>query len=85
MNPVMEVNAEKRRAQIRMTFDGGAVLVLCAKHFKIKADGVDGQVWQGDLHLTKNQVIVDTVNEALGVDSLTPGVDLGQIRVTIKK
>lgn len=85
MNPVMEVNAEKRRAQIRMTFDGGAVLVLYAKHFKIKADGVDGQVWQGDLHLTKNQVIVDTVNEAQGVDSLTPGVGLGQIRVTIKK
>lgn len=85
MDPVIEVNADKKRARVSMTFDDGSVKVFFAKHFKVKADGVDGQVWQGDLHLTKNQVIVDTINEALGVDSLEPGMGLGQIRVTIKK
>lgn len=85
MDPVIEVNADKKKARVTMTFDDGSVQVFYAKHFKVKADGVDGQVWQGDLHLTKNQVIVDTVNQALGVDSLEPGMGLGQIRVTIKK
>jgi hypothetical protein len=85
MDPVIEVNAEKKRARVTMTFDNGSVQVFYAKHFKVKADGPDGQVWQGNLHLTKNQVIVDTVNEALGVDSLEPGLGLGQIRVTIRK
>jgi hypothetical protein len=85
MDPVMEVNAEKKKARITMTYDDGSVNVFYAKHFKVKADGVDGQVWQGNLHLTKNQVTVDTINQALGVDSLEPGMGLGQIRVTIKK
>ncbi len=84
-NPVMEVNADKKRARITMTYDDGSVNVFYAKHFKVKADGVDGQVWQGNLHLTKNQVTVDTINQALGVKSLEPGMGLGQIRVTIKK
>jgi hypothetical protein len=42
-------------------------------------------VWQGALHLTKNKTVVETLNLLLGADSLTPGLGLGQIRVTIKK
>jgi len=84
-NPVITVNAAKKTATIRMAFAGTTVQVFTAKHFKVKADGVDGQVWQGDLHLTNDKVVVKTLNEALGVNTLTPGVGLGQIRVTIKK
>ena len=84
-NPVITVNAGKKTATIRMAFAGTMVQVFTAKHFKVKADGVDGQVWQGDLHLTNDKVVVKTLNEALGVNTLKPGVGLGQIRVTIKK
>lgn len=84
-NPIITVNAAKKTATIRMAFAGTTVQVFTAKHFKVKADGVDGQVWQGDLHLTNDKVVVKTLNEALGVNTLTPGVGLGQIRVTIKK
>ena len=83
-NPVITVNAAKKTAKIRMAFLGTQVEVFTAKHFKVKADGVDGQVWQGDLHLTKDKTVVKTLNEALGVNTLTPDVGLGQIRVTIK-
>ena len=84
-NPIITVNVAKKTAKIRMAFAGTTVEVFTAKHFKVKADGVDGQVWQGDLHLTKDKVVVKTLNDALGVDSLTPDLGLGQIRVTIKK
>ena len=84
-NPIITVNATKKTAKVRMAFNGTKVEVFTAKHFKVKADGVDGQVWQGDLHLTKDKVVVTALSEALGVDTLTPGVGLGQIRVTIKK
>ena len=84
-NPIITVNAAKKTATIRMAFAGTTVQVFTAKHFKVKADGVDGQVWQGDLHLTKDKVVVKTLNEALGVNTLTPDLGLGQIRVTIKK
>jgi len=84
-NPVITVNAAKKTAKVRMAFAGTMVEVFTAKHFKVKADGVDGQMWQGDLHLTKDKVVVKTLNDALGVDSLTPDLGLGQIRVTIKK
>lgn len=84
-NPIITVNAAKKTATIRMAFAGTTVQVFTAKHFKVKADGVDGQVWQGDLHLTKDKVVVKTLNDALGVNTLTPDLGLGQIRVTIKK
>lgn len=84
-NPVIDVKAKKKRAKIAFSAGASGILVFYAKHFKIKADGVDGQVWQGNLHLVKNQGTVDIINEQLGVDSLTPGMGLGQIRVTIRK
>lgn len=84
-NPTMKVNADKKRASITMQFEDGRIPVFYVKHFKIKADGVGGQVWQGNLHLTKNQTVVDTLNELLGADSLTPGLGLGQLRTTIRK
>lgn len=85
MDPIITVNADKKRATITMAFEDGRIPVFYAKHFKIKADGVDGQVWQGNLHLTKNKTVVATLNELLGANSLTPGLGLGQIRVTIRK
>jgi hypothetical protein len=85
MDPILTVNADKKRATITMTFEDGRIPVFYAKHFKIKADGVGGQVWQGNLHVTNNKTVVETLNQLLGVDSLTPGLGLGQIRVTIKK
>lgn len=83
-NPVMSINVAKKTAKITMTFEGGSVPVFTAKHFKTKADGPNGTVWQGDLHLTTNKTVVASLNLSLGVDSLTPGMGLGQIRVTIK-
>ena len=58
-NPVITVNAAKKTAIVRMAFQGTMVKVFTAKHFKNKADGVDGQVWQGDLHLTNDKVIAE--------------------------
>jgi len=84
-NPIITVLADKKKAIVRMAYAGTKVEVFKAKHFTIKADGVDGQVWQGDLHLTKDKTVVKLMNEALGVNSLTPDLGLGQIRVTIKK
>ena len=85
MDPIITINAAKKTAKITMTFEDGRIPVFTAKHFKVKANGVDGQVWQGDLHLTNNKTVVETLNLLLGVDSLTPGLGLGQIRVTVKK
>jgi hypothetical protein len=85
MKPTLKVNAAKKRATITVEFEDGRIPLFYVKHFKVKADGVDGQVWQGNLHLTKNKTVVDTLNEIMGVDSLTPGLGLGQLRTTIRK
>ena len=84
MDPIITINTAKKTAQITMTFEDGRIPVFTAKHFKVKASGTNGEVWQGDLHLTNNKTVVKTLNLLLGVDSLTPGVGLGQIRVTVK-
>lgn len=84
-NPVIRVNAANKHAKVYFDIGGTETLLFYAKHFKIKADGVGGQVWQGNLHLTKDAAVVSVLNNALGVDSLTPGLGLGQMRVTIKK
>ncbi len=85
MDPIITINAAKKTAKITMTFEDGRIPVFTAKHFKVKASGPNGEVWQGALHLTNNKTVVDTLNLLLGVDSLTPGLGLGQIRVTVKK
>lgn len=85
MDPIITINTGKKTAKITMTFEDGRIPVFTAKHFKVKASGTTGEVWQGDLHLTSNKTVVETLNLLLGVDSLTPGVGLGQIRVTVKK
>ena len=84
VDPIVTVDVAKKTAKITLGFEDGRLLVFTAKHFKVKADGVDGQVWQGDLHLTRNKTVVKTLNQLLGVNSLTPDLGLGQIRVTIK-
>lgn len=83
--PILTINAKKKTATITMTFEDGRIPVFTVKHFKTRASGVNGEVWQGDLHLTNNKTVVKTLNLILGVDSLTPGVGLGQLRTTIRK
>lgn len=83
-DPIITINEAKRTAKITMAFEDGRIPVFTAKHFKVKASGTTGEAWQGDLHLTNNKTVVKTLNLILGVNSLTPGVGLGQIRVTVK-
>ncbi|MFM1964790.1 MAG: hypothetical protein RL134_515 [Actinomycetota bacterium] len=84
MAPNITINVPKKRAKVYFEVNGKSTLLFTAKHFKEKAAGSDAVVWQGDLHLTKNKKVVDLLNSALGVDSLTPGLGLGQIRSTIR-
>jgi len=85
MAPNITINVPKKRAKVYFEIDGKSTLLFTAKHFKEKAAGSDAVVWKGDLHLTKNKAVVELLNTALGVDSLTPGLGLGQIRSTIRK
>ena len=82
-NPVITTNAKARTATITFVIGGNATELFTIKHWKSKADG-KGTAWQGDLHLTTNATIVATLNQLLGIDSLTPGLGLGQIRTTLK-
>ena len=84
VDPIVTVDVAKKTAKITLGFEDGRLLVFTAKHFKNTASGVDGQVWQGDLHLTRNKTVVKTLNQLLGANSLTPDLGLGQIRVTIR-
>lgn len=83
-NPVIVVNSKKKTAVISMTVNGNPVELFYAEHFKVKAGGGKDTVWQGDLHLTKDAAIVGLLNQLLGGQSLTPGLGLGQIRVTYR-
>jgi hypothetical protein len=83
-NPNITINVPKKTAKIYFTINGQETLLFTAKHFKERAAGSNAAVWQGDLHVTNNKAVVKILNTALGVDSLTPGVGLGQIRTTIR-
>ena len=83
-DPVIKVNAKKKTATVSFTIGGTLTPLFYAEHFKIKAGGGKSASWQGDLHLTKDKTLVSTLNTLLGVDSLTPGMGLGQIRVSYK-
>lgn len=84
MAPNITINVPKKTAKIYFDVNGQSTLLFTAKHYKEKAAGSNAVVWQGDLHLTNNKAVVALLNTALGVDSLTPGLGLGQIRSTIK-
>ena len=83
VDPVIKINQAKKTAKVYFYNSGVRHLIMTAEHFKIKADGVDGQVWQGDAHLTKDKAVVEDLNYLLGTDILTPNAGIGQIRVTI--
>lgn len=84
MRPNVVINEEKKRARVFFDIGGKETQVFWAKHFKVKADGPKGEVWQGNLHVTKNKAVVKVLNDSLGVNSITPGLGVGQIRVTVK-
>lgn len=84
MAPNIDINVPKKTAKIYFDVNGQQMMLFTAKHYKEKAAGSNSVVWQGDLHLTKNKAVVSALNAALGVDSLTPGLGLGQIRSTIR-
>lgn len=84
MDPNITINVPKKTAKIYFDVNGQETLLFTAKHYKEKAAGSDGVVWQGDLRLTNDKTVVAALNAALGVDSLTPGLGLGQIRSTIR-
>lgn len=83
-DPVITTNKKARTATIAFSIAGNSTVLFTVEHWKSKADGKGGSVWQGDLHLTEDATLVATLNQLLGIDTLTPGLGLGQVRTTIK-
>ncbi len=84
-NPVIIIDTENSTAVINVSVAGNALPLFSIKNFKIRKDDKKQQVWQGFLHLTDNQLVVDALNAAVGQPVFTPDMGLGQIRTTINK
>jgi len=84
-NPVILIDTENSTAAINVTVAGNALPLFTIKNFKIRTDNKKQQVWQGFLHMTDNQLVVDALNGAVGQAVFTPDMGLGQIRTTINK
>ena len=84
-NPVILIDTENSTAAINVTVAGNALPLFTIKNFKIRTDNKKQQVWQGFLHLTDNQLVVDALNASVGQAVFTPDMGLGQIRTTINK
>ena len=84
-NPVIIIDTENSTAAINVTVAGNALPLFTIKNFKIRTDTKKQQVWQGFLHMTDNQLVVDALNGAVGQAVFTPDMGLGQIRTTINK
>jgi hypothetical protein len=84
-NPVIIIDTENSTAVINVSVAGNALPLFTIKNFKIRTDNKKQQVWQGFLHMTDNQLIVDALNGAVGQAVFTPDMGLGQIRTTINK
>jgi hypothetical protein len=82
-NPVIIIDTENATATINLTVAGNALPLFTIKNFKPRKETKKQQVWQGFLHLTDNQVVVDALNGAIGQAAFTPDMGLGQIRTTI--
>jgi len=82
-DPVLTVDAAKKAATVTVTSALGPIELFTVKHFKMTSESKKQQVWQGDLHLTTNTLVVDTLNSAVGADVFSPGMGLGQLRTTI--
>lgn len=84
-NPIIIIDTENSTAAINVTVAGNALPLFTIKNFKIRQDTKKQQRWQGFLHLTDNQLVVDALNGAVGQVVFQPGMGLGQIRTTINK
>jgi len=82
-NPVIIIDTENSTAVINVTVAGNALPLFTIKNFKIRKQTKKQQLWQGFLHLTDNQLIVDALNGAVGQVVFQPAMGLGQIRTTI--
>ena len=84
-NPVIVINTENATAVINVTVAGNALPLFSIKNFKVRSDTKKQERWQGFLHLTDNQLVVNALNAAVGQAVFTPDMGLGQIRTTINK
>jgi hypothetical protein len=82
-NPIIIIG-EMNTASITVTSAAGSIELFTVKHFKKTVNKkTKQQIWQGDLHLTTNQIVVDILNQSAGAAVFTPDMGLGQIRTTI--
>jgi hypothetical protein len=79
-NPVIIIDTENSTAAINVTVAGNALPLFTIKNLKIRTDNKKQQVWQGFLHLTDNQLVVDALNASVGQAVFTPDMGLGRIR-----
>ena len=84
-NPIILIDTENSTAVINLTVAGNALPLFTIKNFKIREQTKKVQRWQGFLHLTDNQLVVDALNGAVGQAVFVPGMGLGQIRTTINQ
>ena len=82
-NPIIIINTETGGAVVNVTSAAGSIELFTIKNFKIRSDDKKKQVWQGFLHLTSNQLVVDILNQSAGAQVFSPDMGLGQIRTTI--
>lgn len=83
-NPIIVIG-ENDTASVTVTSAAGSIELFTIKNFKIRSDDKKKQVWQGFLHLTSNQLVVDILNQSAGAQVFSPDMGLGQIRTTINK
>ena len=84
-NPVLIFDTENSTAVINVTVAGNALPLFTVKNFKPRVDNKKETRYQGFLHLTDNQLVVDALNASVGQAVFTPDMGLGQIRTTINK
>ena len=86
-NPVI-INNDNGTGTVNVTVAGTVLPLFDIKNWKMRDSKKQGKVttqrWQGFLHMTTNQVVVDAINAAVGQAVFTAGMGLGQIRTTIK-
>lgn len=73
---------------ITLSVAGTSVEVFTISDWKVRDTSRKGKVttqrWQGVLHLTQNQAVVDKMNAAAGTKFFTAGQVFGKIRTTVK-
>lgn len=86
-DPVITTN-DNGTGAISLKVGGASVEVFTIKNWSVhhtsKKGKVTTQVWHGDLHLTRNQTVVDRMNAGAGRTLFKAGQGLGTIDTTIK-